>query len=398
MGSNHTLGVDKYSVACVINYMKKIFQKHKKFWKWYIIACIIFWIFFITYLLFRPEKPGVDQSFTENQTLDERESESKYENCTDFSFTHHIMDTKYIRRVGPIGDLGSHGYIMGRSYVHIKDEYFMQRMPMYAPKNMTLVSMNYYQDLNAPPEHHPDYALDFELGCNISMSLHHLKEVVETIEERSPELNAPGGSKEIEHLNLTGGELIGYFILDGSTAAWDFFASNSSHFNQFANQARYGKWNYLLHRVCPYDFFRGQMKEDYYSLLPESGCGSVERDVAGTIAGQWFLDPNPSSGMGEEFKEGYYGNPLPIITGTDGTVNMRSIGTERYFSVGTENPSHMDPEEVTGEHCYQRYTDDLPQDYAYFKLFNDTTLGVFFSESGSCPDVFPEDNFTYYYR
>src|SRR2546427_12566589 len=66
------------------------------------------------------------------------------------------------------------------------------------------------------------------------------------------------------------------------------YANPAFHVNDSrwtADQYRYGD--------CPYDYFTGDLKATYYSLLSASGttltplCGKVSRDVPGTIAGGW---------------------------------------------------------------------------------------------------------------
>ena len=44
---------------------------------------------------------------------------------------------------------------------------------------------------------------------------------------------------------------------------------DSNVVNQFANQKRqeFGYGTNTLHAVCPYDFYSGQKKDDYYNLI-----------------------------------------------------------------------------------------------------------------------------------
>ncbi|MBM3229749.1 hypothetical protein FJZ26_04925, partial [Candidatus Parvarchaeota archaeon] len=106
--------------------------------------------------------------------------------CKKPAFTEYLVDTKYLNQVGQVGTVhGSGHFTIERSYISVKSEYERQKIPIYAPANMTLARGSYYQ-VPAPQgqylgEPMPDYALYFDAGCGVEVALGHLKEAVPKI-------------------------------------------------------------------------------------------------------------------------------------------------------------------------------------------------------------------------
>ncbi|MDP2593767.1 MAG: hypothetical protein Q8P36_00285 [bacterium] len=69
---------------------------------------------------------------------------------------------------------------------------------------------------------------------------------------------------------------------------WDLRVTNN-----FVNPSRHG----LLtkHSTCPFDYFAAPLKTALMAKLDGPSCGSVEHDVLGTLAGDWFIgDASPT--------------------------------------------------------------------------------------------------------
>lgn len=62
---------------------------------------------------------------------------------------------------------------------------------------------------------------------------------------------------------------------------------------RFVSPSRHG---FLTkHATCPFDYFAAPLKAELMAKLDGPSCGSVEHDVAGTLAGDWFIgDASPT--------------------------------------------------------------------------------------------------------
>lgn len=349
-----------------------------------------------------------EKSLAQNNP-DSIEKSEEIEDCSNLYFTHYLVDPKFVKSFTPIGGVvGGNTELGGRSYVNIKDEFFSEKIPLYSPTYMKIRTMAYYTDPAIPAEliesASKDYAMTFDAGCGVSITLAHVKELVPSLKEISPPLNTQTSAQyEVKQIPVKAGNLIGYYLKKGSYGAgsFDFVMNDRRVINKFANQKRYesGSKAYNYHSVCPYNYYQGEMKTAYYALLPEKDCGTMERDKVGTISGQWFLDPDPTTGVGPVRKEGNYGHPLPIVKGHD-RITIGNIGSNNVVWIYPNNPTYKDPMEVISEHCYQNYpmTSDAPQGYVYFKIVDDMTMDVYYSETGSCPSSFPTTGAKRYYR
>lgn len=324
------------------------------------------------------------------------------EDCySDIIFTHYLVDPKFVYSVSQIGAVGgANSEIIGRSYIAIKDEFTNQKVPIYAPTDMTLAYASYYTALNPVEGLLPDYGLAFEIKCGKRMSLAHVKEVIPQIKDKLP--TTPQNKSAYNYpinIEFKAGDLIGYYIKGPGSVAFDFIVDDSKIKNKFANQERYeaGHGHNTLHSICPYDLYSGEMKEAYYNLLPGIKCGTMDRDKVGTIAGQWFLNLDPTTGMGDYKKDGDYGNPLPIAM-TPERISIGHIGSDNIIWIYPNNPTHKDPKEIMTEHCYQNYPQGSPLGYVYFKIVDDMTMDVYYSETGSCHSSFPSIGAKRYYR
>ncbi len=321
-------------------------------------------------------------------------------------FTEYLIDPKYVQKVGQIGVVhGSGKYIVERSYISIKDGFWEQKIPLYAPTDMKL-SMGSRYNMN-DGKYMDDYALDFDVGCNVKITLGHVKEVVPSIGEQLPVANKDSRSSMLKPIEFKAGELIGYYFQqrgEGAVAGFDFITRDYSFENTFINQERYKDRSSrnLLHGVCPYDFYTGEKKEAYYNLFGSAAgvlfknkeCGNASRDVAGTISGMWFLDKEISGYPFEDegYKDGDYGSTLPI-SGDEGQVTIGNLGSSKTLVVYAENPTYKLPWDVTDEHCYQ-----FQNGFAYFKVIDSISMDVYYSASGTCPAVMPSSGAKRYWK
>ncbi len=350
------------------------------------------------------------QSSTFQQNLQDSE-QTENENC-DIMFTEYLIEAKYVQKLGQIGVVHGGGKsIVERSYISIKEEYKEQEIPVYAPTDMDLVAGAHYTNPSANQDTLADYVLKFDAGCDVEVLLGHLKGVVDSISSQLTPLKTTSAEDEIRpSIHFKAGEKIGYYIQEnkpGAVGGFDFVVRDRKIINKFINQERYSedRARNLISGVCPYDYYTPDKKQIYYNLLGGAGgkifdikdCGTASRDKAGTISGMWFLDKEIVGTIYDDRKEGEYGSPISLMADEEATSigNIGPIAINRIYS---NNPTYKPPTEVTTEHCYQIKSSSDNNGFIYFKLIDDTTLDVYYSQSGDCPATFPASNARRYYK
>ncbi|MDP2665984.1 MAG: hypothetical protein Q8P05_00580 [Candidatus Diapherotrites archaeon] len=331
------------------------------------------------------------------------------ENCDNPIFTAYFVDPKYVQKVGQVGVVhGSGLYIVERSYVSVKIEFSGEKIPVYAPVDLTLRSGSHYQNPAASNTALPDYALWFDAGCGVEVNLAHLKEVVDPIAKQLLQVKTDSRSSQLTPITFRAGDIIGHFIHnEGDVAGFDFIVRDKKVINEFINPERYSgnRASNLLNGVCPYDYYESEKKQEYYNLLGGGGgtlftvkdCGRSSRDVIGTISGMWFLDKEPQENIYDGYKDGDYGSTLSIV-GDEERITIGNLGPNPTSWVYPTNPTYTLPEKVIDEHCYQidGYNPSQNAGWVYIKLISSTEARVSYSPTGTCPDSFPESSKVYY--
>jgi hypothetical protein len=334
-------------------------------------------------------------------------------NCTTdpVVFTEYVMDPSQIKVVAQIGAIGGgNTELVGRSYVFAADGLQNQRLPIVAPTDLDIVAAKHYSPTGALPAYIPDWSLFVDAGCGVTMELYHVKDVSDTIKAvADTTIYASSAWEPLSHrIRVAAGDTIGWYISGYNSVAWDFIVRNDSITNQFANQARYVARNSnILHVVCPYDLFVPAKKSAYYAKLgsvtgipvPGANCGTVERDVIGTPAGQWFFDSTFTVGPGMLSKVGYYGDPFPNIIAPDSTIMFGHIGPNNDVRIERVNATWKRPQDITTEWCYQvEPTPSSPDGWLWLQMVTPTKMNAAYSPTGTCPGTFPDSGYRTYYR
>lgn len=327
-------------------------------------------------------------------------------------FTEYVMDTAQIKVVAQIGSIGGgNTEIIGRSYVFAKDGLQNQRLPIRAPADLVIVAAKHYLPPGAPTTGYvPDWSLYLDAGCGVTMEMYHVKDVSDSLKAVADTAIYANSAWESlpRRVPVKAGDIIGWYIPGLNSVAWDFILRNDSVTNMFANQARYTARNSnILHTVCPYDLFEPAKKAAYYAKLgsvtgipvPGTDCGTVERDVPGTPAGQWFFDSAFTAGPGMLQKDGFYGDPFPNIIAPDSTVMFGHIGPSNDVRIQRDNPTWKRPRDIATEWCYQVYpTPTTPDGWLWLRMERADKMSTAYSPTGTCPTNFPTSGFKTYYR
>jgi hypothetical protein len=315
-----------------------------------------------------------------------------------------------ISMVTPIGLIGGGGTeIVGRSYVFPKSE-IEGSIPIYAPTAMRLIGGVRYIPSGAPEDYHPDWALAFAPDCSgqVLIELYHVKDVVPALSDAiGDEISQSSAWHSVNTVvHFAAGDQIGAYIHGPTSVAWDYIVKDDAVTNPFTIAERYATSN-TLHVICPYQYYTPELREQFEALLgapgvgPISGtsCGSVAVDVAGSIAGQWFLDPDPATGRGTLSLTDGYGNPHAIVEYPDHSITFGNVGSSfQGFRIFSEAPTWKAPAEVTDQHCYQLGNPGSPEGWLYYELVSATEMKLFYAATGECPETAPTEGGRTYYR
>lgn len=302
------------------------------------------------------------------------------------TFTASFTDLDGIAHIEPLGEIQAFHNFSEHTYVFIKPE--VSEVPVYAPADMDLVNVTFDG---------VDYQPMFRASCEVVIRFGHITNPIPAIRD----LVVDQGISMFEGqaptlLKLSAGDLIGTTSGTVQAKSFDFGVYHSERPLTFLNDDRFHPVETFKYASCPYDYFTPALRTQMYDLFgpkplaqPLSCRGP--RGKEGTIAGTWFDTQ-------EVFSTPYFGqtefSPLHVATALNGTVKIVR-GTESTVNrVLFGTATHVDPEEVTTEHCYELDSEG----YFYFQLQPDGTLHVVRETSGTCPSEFPASGFAVYYR
>jgi hypothetical protein len=304
--------------------------------------------------------------------------------------------------VAPIGgQTGSGGVVAVRSYTFPEQSLAGQHLPLYAPTGMTLVGAAYYQLPGST--YAPEYSLEFDAGCGITVNLYHVKEVSSRLAADIPPAPLPSSATNtVPKLKVTAGEQIGAYIPGGSDGvSFDFWVDDAGVTNAFITPARFGHTNYL-HAVCPYSFYVEPLQSIWLAKLgsasgspvPGTACGTVSQGRLGTVEGQWFFDQDPTVGQADVLTyRGTYMSQGMITLDADGTVRIGGFWSTTYVLTPRSSPTWADPSSITsGGHCWTDGTRSVS-----VQLDSAQTMRVYVN-AGGCPSSVAAGDWVTYYR
>ena len=310
-------------------------------------------------------------------------------------FTAAFTDLGMIEFISPVGTL-THS-IVPHSYVWIArdDAGEVYAVPIYAPVDSMLTRAAYYtmQTLNDQGEWEElaQYALTFEVSCEVTYRFAHIDRVVGEAAAVVPQVPVESSrSVPVDPPRaVKAGDLVAYAYGTRSANNFDFGLYNAARQNGFVNQERYETTPDLgtaLYSDCPYDYFEPDLRGLFYALLPSHGCGSASQDVEGTVSGSWF----------EELDHGSASLSRSLAVGRSFVPGQEFIVVrthEHEVRVYPDEPTYLDPALVTTEHCYQQSGGS--ELYAFIRLRSASELTAVFGVGG-CPSQMPDQPRAYY--
>jgi invasion protein IalB len=302
-------------------------------------------------------------------------------------FTKDFIDPDQVQVVVPIGQQTAFGGVLSvRSYVHSKPSLDGQKLPLYAPVDMTLIQAAYYK-IGDDPAYKPEYSLFFDAGCGIQVQLYHVKGVVGAVAKVTPKEPVPSSAGQpVTATPVKAGEQIGWFEGEaGKSVAFDFRVEDLRHTNSFINQSRFTSSpgaSGELRAVCPYDFYAGAQRERWLAKLgapssdpiPGTACGTISQGKAGTAQGMWFFSDakvNELTYRGETWNEGMaagqYQSQILLTVDPGGTIRIgglnavKPLGQMMIGKQGAGSETWKDPLAVTAgqDHCWSNPTQSV---------------------------------------
>jgi len=382
-----------------------------------IVIGIIFFTITILLISFLISNNRNSQDNSQTNVDQETTLEDTQTNSSQTVFTHDIFDVTQVDYITPLGDLHG-GYeeiiAIAGAMIDLKipaDGTAPEPMDIYAPTDLSLESYAYYK---MSEEEGEEWSLSFRVSDDVTMELWHIDTPVQMI--RDAAISEPKQDSRTESpmhpVEFKAGEKIAETAGTNKANNWNILVYDQTHENTFANQARY-EANYLGERLitarCPFDFYPEKTEGKYLRLVGYNSrngtttgtinnCGSVSRDVKGTIAGIWHFSSESQDGVIIE-KDGVFTTPLASYKTMSGAITIDMIDGKTRTILESSN-TYKDPATITSEHCYELIDifDRNPAGHVFFKLISDTEMKVFYSNSGPCPLVFPNSNTHTYYR
>ena len=323
-------------------------------------------------------------------------------------FTRDLIDPanlKVVTQIGVVG--GGNTSIVGRSYAFPNDNLAGVRLPITAPASGLLRGAAHYIPDGAPVTGYtPDWSLYLDFGCGQSMELYHIKDLPTAIKAviDTSISNVSAWKILSQPIPFAAGDPIGWYIKGFNSVAFDVVMWDTTVVNRFENQPRYELMrSNLLNVVCPWTQFETSRRTAYMALIgsqtgvrtPGGSCGTAERDVAGTPAGQWFLSATPSASWSISMS-GNYGDPLPIVLGNDSTIYIGHIGASSDFRIERNAATWKDPATITTSWCYQASSGSTG--WLWLRMNSRLQMDAAYGATGSCPASFPSSGFMPYYR
>lgn len=325
-------------------------------------------------------------------------------------FGEYLIDPALLKVVTPIGIIGGgNTEIVGRSYAMPIDGMDGIPMALKAPSDLRVIAAKHYLPPGAPTTGYvPDWSILLDVGCGVTIELFHVKDLAPSIKAVVDTTIYPSSAWEPIRtpVSFRAGETFGWYQRGLNSVAFDVIAHDSNTRNRFTNQARYEQGgSNLLDIVCPWDLFTPAKRDAYLNTIGAqtgfrvagAGCGSVNRDVDATPAGQWFRSQT-IAGSFQLQKDGFYGNPMQIVLGIDSTVYVGHTGPSNDIRIDRQNSSWKNPASITTSHCYQRLNGSAPNGWLYLRMNSAIQMDVSYGDTGTCPGAFPSSDFRSYYR
>src|SRR3989344_80727 len=288
--------------------------------------------------------------------------------------------------------------ISSDTYIGVVGQGTTQTTPLVAPGDMWIILINpRYGNVSQDPE---DHVIMYAFCKDVYGIVDHVKsfspEMLALVETYPcPYKSTSSGSGSCPSLLMapvkagtplgTVGRIQGNF----NFGTWDLRVTHA-----FANPSRHGFQT--KHSTCPFDYFASPLKEELLGKLEKTAngvCGSVEHDVPGTLAGDWFIG-NASPTRYTDWGELLYFGPnnrfagLSVISISGIVVPQPTKWVFEAVSAGNTNRQFKDVHPGTiycydnnGNHKYKDYEKGVLSGRFLVELISTTELNIEHQES-----------------
>ncbi len=303
--------------------------------------------------------------------------------------THSFTDISKIRSISPPGGIAvgsqSRSYVFAKMYANGS----YPTLPIYAPADGLIEAITYAMRGSAP-NGRPEYRLDMRISCEATIHFDHIPYVIDEIKDAGPSTPASNTrTGSYVSIPIKAGELLGY--TDGAfVPGFDFYLLNTAKPLEHINPTRWTS-DHNKYADCPYDYFTSDLKAQYYSYFASAGgtiqknpvCRSASRDVAGTLAGGWFVEDSTDLQGTRLLIGSDFGDWVDLVIDRDSQPRfyVRDVARKDPFNV-----------HVGESICYSDNAN-----FAYIKFIASDEIAVV-SGKGTCPSSLPQTGYETYHR
>lgn len=324
--------------------------------------------------------------------------------CTAAPLTVSPLPVNSIVGIEPIGSSNppehTHASISSDPYIFVPTRESSQTVTLVAPADIWLMFVAFKPNATMDPE---DYVIKYAVCKDVYGVVDHLKklspEVQKIVDARSCSYtgNAATFKEGCPMLMLEpvkAGTPLGE--VGGRQGNLNFGIWDLRKTNYFISPWRHGFLS--LHSVCPFDYYPSPLKETLKAKLDGGSCGSVSKDVAGTLAGDWYIGDAVAMRPADWGKFLYFGpsNVFPdqsVISVSGIFVSQPTKWIFTALSSGTVNRKFSDVTADSNIYCYDndgthRHRDGekgIVSGRMLVQLTSSTTLKIE-HQSGLCRD------------
>lgn len=361
-----------------------------------------------------PAKTQTEGKQTREEEPKHQQQTSRFPACGDkkefFAVSHIPIST--LQNIVPLGNLNppGHTFPTNHLYFHLKGfsgDQSGSNAPVIAPGDIWVTRIG-SSEYTMGGRQVKDYKMDFSVCEKVRGYFIHLTSLSDNLLQS---LGQPGNCKEYD----TGG--VHYKNCEKDLYASPIFVASGESIGAVGGSSDFGladlrtpelvyanpkRWyEDPLHRVCPLDYFTGDMKEQLKPLLGSSSakrsmepiCGEVAQDRPGTAQGVWFVRDTVSTYPEDPHIALVHDtvDPLKGVFSVGTSMSAKGLNSGTYFFdpkvSGLVNRDFKDVIADGNIYCYdalaRRFSGEVSM-RMILKLTSPNTLQIEKQDAGAC--------------
>ncbi len=290
---------------------------------------------------------------------------------------HALAD---LRSVSPLGHLAPSPHTFPTDHVYFGFNGIAGSVPLVSPGDLTVVHVSSTEYLSAEPPY-SDFAITLRPCQEFEIYFAHVKTLdgsfLAKLGGMDPTfcMSYESGGRSIRYcdqptsFSIAVGEAIGFGGPDfGAKDARVPALAYANPSNNAANSDGVDS----LHAVCPFDYFRDDLKTTLKSMIgdvtgvrlaTEPWCGAVMQDVLGSAAGRWFAPGVKRPGQDDPnlaLVRDYDWSPTREVFSVGTSASASGLSTGVYFfhpaATGKINRDFKDVKADGTVYCYEQFS------------------------------------------